>query len=503
MTTELEDRPASGGSNSGVDEAFRIESRGVDYIPVHERWATPRAVGSMWAGASVQVEYFFYGAILMTFGFTFLQALSVILIGNISFLFLGLNSLQGPQAGTTTFGTNRAAYGPNGSRGISFFNWITQMGFEVEGIILIAGAGIVLATKAGFSPGHPAEITFVIIAVIIQGIMPVLGHATIVKVLRWLTIPFVILFAIVLGFALPHATAGAATGANWKTYLAGLAFCIILSGLGWTENGNDYTRYCKPTAKKSSIVGWIFVSTAIPEILVMLLGAAVGTFLHGLGTGKTAFLPFAHQSVFPAWFVVVFLIFAILQIFSINTLDLYSSGVTLQAIGLRVKRYQAVLIDCLIVLGFSLYAILSISFTTFLKDFVDITIIWIAPWFGIYFTDWILRKFRYVPSELQNTGKGGLYYRQGGIHWPAWIAQIVGMFAAISGLSATFHLPTWLNEITFSTINPLTKFTFGADFSVYLGIGVGSIVYVLLAYASVRRQADKQEQLFAGGVPAQ
>lgn len=500
MTTSLE---REGVTAQETEEAFRIETRGVDYIPVSERWASPRAVGSMWAGASVQIEYFFYGAILMTFGFSFVQAISLIIIGNLSFFFLGLASLQGPQTGTTTFGTNRAAFGPNGSRGIAFFNWITQMGFEVEGIILIAGAGIVLATKAGFAPGRPAEVIFVIIAVLIQGILPVLGHSTMIKVLRWLTIPFVVLFAVVLGFALPHATGGAVHGANWKTYMAGLAFTITLSGLGWTENGNDYTRYCKPTAKKSSIVGWIFLCTAVPEILVMLLGASVGTFLTKLGTGTTAFLPFAHQHFFPAPFVVIFLIFAILQIFAINSLDLYSSGVTLLAVGLKTKRYVAVLIDCAIVLIFSLVFILNASFSTFLKDFVDIVIIWIAPWFGIYVTDWILRKFRYVPQELQKTGRDSLYYRHGGIHWPAWIAQIVGMFAAVSALSATFSLPTWLNELTQSTINPLTKFTFGADFSIYLGIGIGAIVYLVLSGVSVRKEAAKQEQMFAAGVPAE
>ena len=42
-------------------------------------------------------------------------------------------------------------------------------------------------------------------AVLIQGILPFLGHAAIVKTLRLLVIPFVVLFAVMLGFAIPHA----------------------------------------------------------------------------------------------------------------------------------------------------------------------------------------------------------------------------------------------------------------------------------------------------------
>jgi NCS1 family nucleobase:cation symporter-1 len=107
----------------------------------------------MWAGASVQIEYFIYGAILMTFGFTFAQALSLIVIGNLSYFLARGVQPAGPDAGTTVFAINRASYGPNGSRVISFFNWITQIGFETEGLILIVGAGLVLSIKAGFDPG--------------------------------------------------------------------------------------------------------------------------------------------------------------------------------------------------------------------------------------------------------------------------------------------------------------------------------------------------------------
>ena len=432
-----------------VDDPFTVEQHGIDFIPESERWARPKDIFGMWAGASVQTEYFLYGAILMTFGFTFAQALSLIIIGNLSYFLLGLCSLQGPDAGTAVFAINRAAFGPNGSRPISFFNWATQIGFEVEGLILIVGAGLVLMVKGGFDPGDPAKVILVIAAVMVQGILPFLGHAAIVKTLRLLIAPFIVLFAILLGFSVGHAQLNAvAHGAGWQTYLAGLAFTIALSGLGWTECGNDYTRYCPTDVSKKGLVGWVFLGTAVPEILIMTLGAVIGTFVVGIGTGAGGLLPFAHQSVIPAWFVVVFLVFAVVQLFAINSLDMYSSGVTLQAIGLPVKRYQAVVVDCVIALGITMYAIFSSSFTTYLEDFVDLVIVWIAPWCAIFLVDWALRRFRYVPSELQNTGRTSLYWNSGGIFWPAIVAQVVGMFAAFSGLSATFHLPQWLNEVT-------------------------------------------------------
>src|ERR1700760_2867535 len=176
------------------EEAFRVEQRGIEYVPEEERWAAPRDLFGMWAGASVQFEYLVYGAVLMTFGFTFAQAVLLILVGNISYLLLGLCSLQGPQAGTTVFMINRAPFGPNGSRLIALLNWATQVGFETEGLILVVFGGIALATKAGFHAGTPLKVVLIILAAALQTVLPFLGYATLVKVLRVLIIPFAILY---------------------------------------------------------------------------------------------------------------------------------------------------------------------------------------------------------------------------------------------------------------------------------------------------------------------
>ena len=81
------------------------------------------------------------------------------------------------------------------------------------------------------------------------------------------------------------------------------------------------------------------------------------------------------------------------------------------------------------------------------------------------------------PSELQKTGRDSLYWRKGGVFWPALVAQVIGMYAAISALSVTFHLPHWLNLVTLKRAIPDG---YGADFSVFLGMGVAAVVYLIL-----------------------
>ena len=125
-----------------------------------------------------------------------------------------------------------------------------------------------------------------------------------VKVLRALILPFLILFVVTAVFAAQHAELHAILlGASWQLYMAGLAFTIALSGLGWTECGNDYSRYLPRESAKLAIVGWVFLGTAMPEILIMILGAAVATFLGNVGVNasgiKNPFAPLTRPILHP------------------------------------------------------------------------------------------------------------------------------------------------------------------------------------------------------------
>jgi nucleobase:cation symporter-1, NCS1 family len=493
------------------DQPFHVELRGIDFVPENERWATPRNIGALWAGSAFNVEYFVYGALLMGFGFSFWTALWLILIGNVSFLLLGVASLQGPQTGTTAFTITRAPFGTKGARVLSFFNWITQLGFETEGLILIVGASLVLLQMAGVGTSSWLKVVLVIAAAAIQAVMPYFGHATMVKLLRWMIVPFVVIFIVLETYDVHYGTTRVFTfGSGWELFMAGLAFVIALSGLGWTECGNDYTRYVRSDASRASIVGWVFVATALPEIVMMILGALTFSFLSTSAIWNSAnpFHAFLNQNKIPSAFVVVFLLFAIVQLFAINSLDLYSSGVSLQAMGLRLKRYQAVVLDSVIACGLTIYAVFGSTFATYMKEFVGVIIVWIAPWFGIFITDWILRKFRYNAAELQRTDADGGYYGHGGFNWNALAAFAIGLVGATTAYSKApppanfpFH---WMTPISnhygafyctgtsAANCGPAGWFG-GADFSIFIGIGLASLIYLGLEVATgyVRRQTAK------------
>ncbi len=127
-----------------------VERRGIEYVPPGERWGSLAACSGCGPGRSGMSSSWSTGCSgSWSSACRSLQALLVIGVGNLSYALTGLASLQGPRAGTTSFGVSRAAFGPNGNRVPSLFNWVTQVGFEIEGIALIVFAAIALAHQAG------------------------------------------------------------------------------------------------------------------------------------------------------------------------------------------------------------------------------------------------------------------------------------------------------------------------------------------------------------------
>jgi len=460
--------------------AIAVEAKGIEHITHEERWGKPSGLFWLWAGAVWNVEYVVYGTlVIVVFGLSFAQAVPVIIIGNLVYFFTGFLSLQGPVAGTTTFAISRAPFGANGNRVPSLFNWVTQVGFETEGIAFIVLAGIALAAKAGLSTGDPGKIALIVGAILLQACLPFIGHAAMLKVLRWLALPFVALFVIMAIItaskvnlhSVPH-------GAGWGYVMVALALVASAGGLGWTENANDYSRYLPADAKKSSIVWAVALGAGIPSILLEILGAAVATAVAGSSSAFGIITINGLISVFPGWFVVPYLIVAIVQLFAINSMDLYSSGVTLQSLGIHLKRYHCVLIDTIVSGGFAAFYIFSTRFSQLLADFLLFIIVWVAPWSAIYLVDYLLRRGRYDAAALQNE-KGGLYFRSGGVHWPGMIALGVGMVASA----------LWLNAYS-PYVSYLSSHVGQSDFSIFMGVFFGGGTYYLLARKSVAAEAE-------------
>ncbi len=459
--------------------AFKIEQRGIDLIPENERKQRPSGLGWLWAGAVFNVEFFFYGTLIMIFGLSVWQAVVCVLVGNLFYALLGFASIQGPLTGTTAFMISRAPFGKNANRSVGLFNWFTQVGFEIEGVYFVVATVILLFLRYGTTLSTPAKILLIVFASLLQMLMPLFGHATISKVLRYLAYVFIALTVLLAVFVFQrlHLSTFHVAGASWAVWTTALVLIISVGGLGWVENGNDYSRYLPKDTPKMRTFWAATIGGGVPSLLLELLGI----FAFTVTTKTVGITQIGVPQAFPSWFVVPFLIFSIVQLFCINTIDLYSSGVTLQALGIPIRRWGAVIIDTVVVAIVTYFVLFHGKFSTDFAGFLLYIVVWLAPWFGILMVDYLLRRGRYDPDSLA-AERGGLYWRHGGIHWPAVIAQGVGMVAALMWINASSAFPSY--------IGPISSRTHGSDFSWLIGIAVGAVLYWALAARGVRKEGE-------------
>lgn len=473
--------PATGTS---PDKAFTIEQRGVQIVPLSERHGKPADLFWMWLGTSLNVFYVITGALIVAIGLSFGQALIAIAVGSLSFFGVGLTSLQGPKTGTSTFMIGRAAFGPNGGRGVSLFNWCNFVGYEATGIVLIVLAVLELLSRAGVHATTGLKIGVVFAAAAVQFILPLYGHQTIMVALRWLSfllVPVFIVMAVLIAPKVHLSSAGHGTG--WATVVLGAALVAAGGGLGWTTAASDYTRYLPPGTRPVRIFWAASMAGMLASAALAVLGAAIASVVKS-ATDPIAGLPQA----FPAWVLVPYLILFAGTCLAVNTIDLYSSGLNLQSMGIRVKRWAAALIDLIICIGLTFFALFSSSFNRLYQQLLSLLIVFFAPWLAIYLTDWLLRRGRYHAPDLLKDGRDGRYWRKGGFHIPGVVAMLAGMGAVL----------LWLDDAP-TYVGPLSSRTGGSDFSILLGLGVAGTVYWLLA----RRTVPAEEGVTPTPAPVQ
>jgi purine-cytosine permease-like protein len=247
--------------------------------------------------------------------------------------------------------------------------------------------------------------------------------------------------------------------------------------LGWTENASDYSRYLPRSTRRSRTFWAAALGPAIPSILLELLGAAA----FFVSKDITAQPVTALTAAFAGWFFWPFMVVALFQLFAINSLDMYSSGVTLQAVGVPIKRWGCILIDTVVSGAITALVIFKGNFYTDLSGFVDYIVVWLGPWFGILAVDYLLRRGSYDRHALVSKG-GGIYWRNGGFNWRALVSLLIGMAGALMWTDAQYYFPAYNS--------PLSRLTGGGDLSWLVGLVVGAGLYWALSRRSIRMEQE-------------
>lgn len=421
---------------------FELELNSINQIPDSERQGRARDLFWPWCGANVSVLAISYGAFFLGFGINFWQATIAAVLGTVlSFLLVGVSSLAGKRASVPTMIISRAAFGVKGNLLPGFLSYLVFVGWET---VLVSTATLATGTifdRIG-SLGRNASLSLGFLLSVTLTIMGgVLGYKVIMQMQKWITLITLIATALFISLTLNDINWSALTSAKSGT-LAGLFGAIIFAmtgiGLGWVNSAADYSRYLPKSVRSGSVVGWTVFGASLAPIFMVIYGAALAGSSSKLSEQVANDPVGALTNLLPTWFLFLFALIAILGLIGGAILDLYSSGLTLVAIGVPIRRHYAAGIDAAIMLLGTIYIVwLSKNFLLPFQGFLITIGVPLAAWSAIFVADVLFRE-QIFEDELFNP-----YGKYRGANWGSIAIMIGATFIGYGFVTNTFA--SWLN----------------------------------------------------------
>ena len=109
-------------------------------------------------------------------------------------------------------------------------------------------------------------------------------------------------------------------------------------GFGWVNAAADYSRYLPRQASTRGVVGWTTFGGALAPVLLLIAGLLLAGSDPELSAAIASDPIGALGTILPTWFLVPFILVVVLGLIGGALLDIYSSGLSLLAAGLRVPR---------------------------------------------------------------------------------------------------------------------------------------------------------------------
>ncbi|UQX89129.1 cytosine permease [Jatrophihabitans telluris] len=475
------------------DRTGRIEAHGIDVIPESERHGRARELLVLWAASNITYLYIVLGGTLVLLGLGVVQAMAVVLVGNLFWLLVGWLSVSGPSAGTPSEVITRAMFGVRGNRLYNLvLGWGVGVAYEAINLSVGALAGFALVEQWGGSATGTVKAIVIAITALVTFTISVYGHATIVRLSGMFSAVLLISLVLLGYFVLRHADFGyrppvdsAVHGpALWAAAAAG--FTIIASSpLSW-GTGADYARYLPASTSRRAIVGWTAVGGYLPAVALGGIGVLAGTVVD-MTDPQTSL-----SAVLPGWFYPIFLTVIVLGSITNNVLTAYSTGLALQAMGIGWTRAITVIFDAIVAVGITSYALFVNDFLDTLNNLLALTVAFLGPALAIYGVDIVLRRNRYDGSALHDETPAGQFWFRSGVNPAGAIALSAGIAAAL------------LCARTAVFTGPIAAALDGADLSALVGPLIGGGLYWVLAprhggaYATAQRPTQSMQRRVRG-----
>jgi nucleobase:cation symporter-1, NCS1 family len=405
---------------------LQIETNGINVITDSQRKGHPRDLFWPWFAANISVLGLSYGSFILGFGISFWQALWVSVAGIIiSFLLCGFIAIAGKRGSAPTMVLSRAAFGVRGNKLPTVISWLLTVGWETILMILATLAIATVFGALGWPSGTPTKVVAMIVVVALTIFGGVMGFDLIMRMQTAITIitgVLTVMFIILVAGKIHWSAVSALPGGSAESLIGGLVFMMTGFGLGWVNVAADYSRYLPRKSSSSGVAFWTTFGSSLAPIILLVFGLLLA------GSSKSLSASIANDPIgalavlLPTWFLVPFAIVAVLGLIGGAVLDIYSSGLALLSLGLRVPRYVAALIDGTVMTLGTIYVVfIAGNFFGQFEGFLITLGVPIAAWCGVMLADIALRRRDYSEPDLYDPAG-----RYGDVRWLPVGVVIVG-----------------------------------------------------------------------------
>lgn len=460
------------GAEEFVDVSTQPETRGIEVIGDAERHGRARDLFFVWAAPGVSILNFTVGATLILLGLEIWQAVAVVLATSLLWVFPGFIAISGPASGTSGSVVTRAMYGIVGNKlFVAFVGWFIGAVFLSLTWLASSFMGADLLRRVGLSDPVwvPIGVTIVVSAVTI--LVAIFGHALILRIYPVMAVVLFVIFIGVSLFILPTVDWGYTapeplSGAPlWSAISVG--FTILASTPLSFINSPDLARYLPRSTKPTHIAAATALGGALPFIVFTIVGALLATGLKA--SAFDAGIDVALFDLLPGWMGPLLVVGVIVNTIALNAMTAYSSSMSLQAIGFRLKRIPAAIIVGLVGTALTIYLVLSSSLLEAANLLLQFLVVVSGPAMAIFAVDIVRRRNVYDGAELFDDSRGSRFWYTGGWSIPGITALLLG------GLVTALCLSTdvWAG--------PFAQALGQVDVSVPAGMIVSAAVYALMS----------------------
>ncbi|MEO5662555.1 MAG: cytosine permease [Nocardioides sp.] len=382
-----------------------VEQTGIEIIDEADRTAQPRDLFWPWFAANVSVFGLSYASFVLYFGISFWQGVLVSVLGIvISFALCGVIAIAGKRGSAPTMIMSRAAFGVQGQKVPGVISWLVSIGWETFLAILAVLATSTIFTRLGWGGGTSTKVVAALVVAAMIVSASVAGYHIIMRmqsVLTWITGIVTVLYMVLTIDDINWSAVQDIPAGSTQSVIGALVMVMTGFGLGWINIAADWSRYQKRTASGPSIVAWNTFGGALAPVILVVFGLALAgsstEILDGVAGDPIGTL----ATLLPTWALVPFLLAAILSLVSGAVLGIYSSGLTLLSLGVRLKRPQAAGVDgVLLTLGTIYVVFFADNFINPFQSFLITLGVPLAAWAGIMISDLVLRKRDYDDEAL-------------------------------------------------------------------------------------------------------